>query len=232
MKKLLLATVATFPLGLSAQNALANNYFDPCLSMRSDFHAERNMALAAYNTEIANVDTMALTPEYREVWIKAKKTDLRPHFDEHVAPTLKDAGQTDMEGAFTAWSDKKIAEAGGDMLITAHFRQELKAYLLEERSATEANYAAQKRELDESCKMDAGNQAHRAASKLIIDGITSPIAAPVAVIKSIDRNIQGASRESGEIDKVLKGATGISVKDIKNHGVFGGPNSVFRKPFG
>jgi hypothetical protein len=53
-----------------------------------------------------------------------------------------------------------------------------------------------------------------------------------AVINSIDRNIQGAARESGEIDKVLKGTTGISVKDIKKHGVFGGPNSVFRKPFG
>ena len=232
MKKFLLATAATLSLGLSAQNALADNYFDPCLSMRSDFHAERNMVLAAYNTDVANVDTMALTPEYREVWINAKKADLRPHFDQHVAPTLKDAGQTDMEAAFTAWSDKKITEAGGDSLITAHFRQELKAYLLEERSATEANYSAQKRDLDASCKMDVGNQALRVASKLIVEGITSPIAAPVAVINSIDRNIQGAARESGEIDKVLKGTTGISIKDIKKNGIFGGSNSVFRKPFG
>ena len=59
--------------------------------------------------------------------------------------------------------------------------------------------------------------------------IMKVIGAPVGII---GRNIKGAERESGEIDKVLKGATGISVKDIKKHGIFGGPNSVFRKPFG
>ena len=55
------------------------------------------------------------------------------------------------------------------------------------------------------------------------------LGAPVDIV---DANIKGAERESGEIDKVLKATTGISVKDIKKHGVFGGPNSVFRKPFG
>ncbi|MEO1093142.1 MAG: hypothetical protein AAFX81_21195 [Pseudomonadota bacterium] len=55
------------------------------------------------------------------------------------------------------------------------------------------------------------------------------LGAPVGIVH---QNIKGAERESGEIDKVLKGATGISVQDIKNHGVFGGPDSVFRKPFG
>ena len=38
--------------------------------------------------------------------------------------------------------------------------------------------------------------------------------------------------EAIDVDPVLKGTTGISVKDIKNHGIFGGPNSIFRKPFG
>jgi hypothetical protein len=54
----------------------------------------------------------------------------------------------------------------------------------------------------------------------------------VVPVEIVDANIKGTARESGEIDKVLKGATGISIKDIKHHGVFGGPNSVFRKPFG
>jgi hypothetical protein len=55
------------------------------------------------------------------------------------------------------------------------------------------------------------------------------LAAPV---KIIDGNIKAASGESGELDKVLRASTGISIRDIKHYGVFGGPNSVFRKPFG
>lgn len=55
------------------------------------------------------------------------------------------------------------------------------------------------------------------------------LAAPVTIV---DGNIKGAAGESGEIAKVLRGATGISVRDIDKYGVFGGPNSFFRKPLG
>lgn len=54
----------------------------------------------------------------------------------------------------------------------------------------------------------------------------------VVPVEIVDANVKGTERESGEIDKVLKGTTGISIKDIKDHGIFGGPNSIFRKPFG
>lgn len=50
-------------------------------------------------------------------------------------------------------------------------------------------------------------------------------------VKIVDGNIKGAAGESGEIAKVLRGVTGISIRDMK-YGIFGGPNSVFRKPFG
>ncbi len=59
--------------------------------------------------------------------------------------------------------------------------------------------------------------------------IMKVIAVPV---KIIDRNIKAAEHESGEIDKVVRATTGISIKDIKKYGAFGGPNSFFRKPFG
>jgi hypothetical protein len=55
------------------------------------------------------------------------------------------------------------------------------------------------------------------------------LAAPV---KIVDGNFKAASGESGELDKVLRASTGISVRDINRYGIFGGPNSVFRKPFG
>jgi hypothetical protein len=59
--------------------------------------------------------------------------------------------------------------------------------------------------------------------------IMKVLAAP---IKIIDGNVKASERESGEIAKVLRATTGISVRDIVRYGVFGGPNSVFRKPFG
>lgn len=45
-------------------------------------------------------------------------------------------------------------------------------------------------------------------------------------------NITAAQRESGEGAKILRATLGISWTDIQNHGIFGGPNSFFRKPFG
>ena len=51
-------------------------------------------------------------------------------------------------------------------------------------------------------------------------------------VNIVDGNIKAASRESGELAKVLRGVSGISVRDIERHGIFGGPNSIFRKPFG
>lgn len=45
-------------------------------------------------------------------------------------------------------------------------------------------------------------------------------------------NIKAAGRESGELAKALRAALGISIGDIERYGIFGGPNSIFRKPFG
>ena len=51
-------------------------------------------------------------------------------------------------------------------------------------------------------------------------------------VKIFDGNIKAAAGEGGELAKVLRGVTGISIRDIEKHGVFGGSNSVMRKPFG
>ncbi|MGX1165750.1 hypothetical protein AB7M16_002016 [Bradyrhizobium sp. USDA 372] len=55
------------------------------------------------------------------------------------------------------------------------------------------------------------------------------VAAPV---KIVDGNIKASMRESGEGAKVLRAVAGISWRDIEAHGVFGGSNSIFRKPLG
>lgn len=45
-------------------------------------------------------------------------------------------------------------------------------------------------------------------------------------------NIKATRRESGELARVLRATSGISIRDIERHGIFGGRNSIFRKPFG
>lgn len=54
----------------------------------------------------------------------------------------------------------------------------------------------------------------------------------LAPLNIVDGNIKGTHRESGEVAKVLRAVTGISVRDIDRYGIFGGPNSIFRKPAG
>jgi hypothetical protein len=56
--------------------------------------------------------------------------------------------------------------------------------------------------------------------------IVNILASPV---KILDGNVKAAAEESGEVAKVLRGVTGISIRDINKFGFFGGPNSVFHK---
>lgn len=44
-------------------------------------------------------------------------------------------------------------------------------------------------------------------------------------------NIEAAKREKGDINKAIRATTGISVEDIKKHGILGGENSEARKLF-
>jgi len=46
------------------------------------------------------------------------------------------------------------------------------------------------------------------------------------------RNGQIASRQSSFVNRAVAQSTGISIRAIRKHGVFGGRNSFFRKPFG
>jgi hypothetical protein len=56
--------------------------------------------------------------------------------------------------------------------------------------------------------------------------IANVLASPV---KILDGNVKAAAEESGEVAKVLRAVTGVSVRDIQKFGIFGGPNSVFHR---
>jgi hypothetical protein len=63
------------------------------------------------------------------------------------------------------------------------------------------------------------------------DGVPLKIG-PLIATDIVVGNIKAASRESGVGAQVIRGVTGISLDDIQKHGLWGGPNSIFRKPFG
>ena len=50
-------------------------------------------------------------------------------------------------------------------------------------------------------------------------------------IDIIENNVKAAERESGDLDKAIRAVLGVSVKDIREHGLLGGPNSEMRKLF-
>ncbi len=62
--------------------------------------------------------------------------------------------------------------------------------------------------------------------------IPPPLAAAVIAAPVVIRNVQAAGNESGVLAQALRGAVGISVRDIERYGFWGGPNSFFRCPLG
>ena len=52
------------------------------------------------------------------------------------------------------------------------------------------------------------------------------------VVRIVEGNISAADRENGEIDKLIRALSGVSVKDIRENGVCGGSNSEVRKLLG
>jgi hypothetical protein len=53
-----------------------------------------------------------------------------------------------------------------------------------------------------------------------------------APVKIVQNNARAAKRERGEIAKALRATAGVSERDIRRHGIFGGSKSFFRKPLG
>ena len=203
---------------------------DPCIEQTDHFRAERISYLQDLDKNVASADTAAVTAQYREAWMKAKRAQLRSTFDGLVAPTLREEGVLDMEAAYGRWFEHQLDSIGREnvnKLISVNFHEELKQLRVEQRAAGEAEMQSAKRDLNNDCKMDVGNQALR--------GVLTAALAPIGMVS---RNLEIAKRESGFGAKVLAGTTGISVDAInKNGGVFGGglsggESSFFRKNLG
>lgn len=59
-------------------------------------------------------------------------------------------------------------------------------------------------------------------------GMIPPIASKWALERA-EQNAQAAKRERTVLDRAIRTGSGVSVRDIREHGVLGGPNSEARK---
>lgn len=58
------------------------------------------------------------------------------------------------------------------------------------------------------------------------------VAAVVFVAPIVIGNVQAAGREYNFATQMIRATTGISVRDINEYGIWGGPCSIFRRPLG
>ncbi|MDY8108718.1 hypothetical protein U0C82_06095 [Fulvimarina sp. 2208YS6-2-32] len=228
-------TTAAFALSLAvlavpASAAVLFDSLDPCIGARKKFKQIRHDALTAHDRAIAMTSAAELTDGYKTAWVEAKRMQLRPIFDEHVAPELTKYGVADFDTAYTTWFDSQLAAYTTqelDALITNNMREDLRKLALDAKNADVNMLGEQKAKLNEQCKMDVANQVFRGT-----------VTVAVTPFGAIARNIEIAKRERGAGAKVLATATGISVDAIEeNGGVFGGGlsggrGSFFRKNLG
>jgi hypothetical protein len=201
----------------------ALDFVDPCAKPAAAFSEQER----DWNATVSQAKTAIATAEpdekFNTDWWVAQKNALHDAFMKERGARLDNA-KLDREKAFEDWFTEEKANADpAEMkkLITEDYHRALAAKLAEERAPNDQKLADNRRELDSSCKKDVGSQVFRSALNVTL--------APFNIVAN---NLKAAGNESGVGAQIIRGSTGISIGDIQKHGIFGGPNSVFRKPFG
>lgn len=203
---------------------------DPCIKQTDEFRDQRVAYLELLDQDVRDAATAPVPAAYRDAWMKGKRAQMRAAFDKYIVPALQDAGVKNLDEAYVNWFDnyfKKLGAPKTDELVTVNFHRELQEARVGQRAKGLSEEKAAQDDLDNSCKMDVGNQMLRGT-----------LNAALAPIDMVSRNWEVAKKESGVGAQALAAATGISFDAInQNGGVFGGglsggENSVFRKNFG
>jgi hypothetical protein len=195
----------------------AFDFLDPCIKAKDQFAEQRQTIASKFDSAQHSVESAVAPGEFRDIWMKSKRKDLRPLFDSDVAPTLSKMGVTDMEKGFNTWFEITLAQIEPQQfteLINRNYRELVKEELAKTRSATSAEFDKAKSELDQSCKTDVANQALRVAL------------APIGWVKG---NFEAGKNEKNVITQVIRAVTGISPEAIAKQGLLGGDNSEARK---
>ena len=221
--KLIRGAVAVVLATASLATAQANivEFADPCAKARREFR-EQNSSIERQFAEAESNATGALANEVKnELWNELRG-NLRKFYDEEVAPEVRKSGFEPNNDSFNKWSSAQIEAEGGVAKIEEKmadaYRKTVTEEIGKERSEVNATITAHKKELDKSCRMDAGNTVFRVG-----------VRAAMAPIAMLGRNLDGAKREKTAIAKVIRAGTGISWDNIRKHGIAGGKNSEPRK---
>lgn len=251
---LLSATALTGPASASG----VFDFLDPCIASKADFAAQRREFLSHAEVAQKAVEGMAAPQEFRDAWMRALRDPARASFDKDVAPLFTKLGFTNLDLAFDEWLKQEIASYDADQLtqlINSNFRELAKEELLRATAESASKFEDARGKLNASCKSDVGNQALRLSlapvgwvkgnidgakrEKNIVAGVVRAatgisardiakygvLGGPNSELRKLANTIAGG--ENGEVRKTLRFLDPGNTK-----GLFGGSNSVFRKPFG
>jgi hypothetical protein len=200
------------------------DFLDPCIAAKQDFWQSRAEIMNSLARENEAVTSEKATPQFRDFWWEEKKKLLQRYFDDNLGDVVR-AGGGNAQKAFEVWLALQIKKQGGmnavDPIIQSEYKKTKRLALEQQKGVIQVKLDESKNNLYKSCPQDVGNQVFRGAITIL--------SAPVNIVQG---NFDGASRESGDIAKLLRIITGVSVTDIQSRGVCGGDNSEMRKLFG
>ena len=217
-------------LAFPVQAAGVLDFADPCVDAQNKYSSTAEAARARTTQVINEWDARKEPPgELRGLYVEAFR-----------------------EGAYKSWSDDPVNAALLTQLLTANpvfdkksffvttvypkaitpemeadfvrklyqldYQQKLRPQLLAGQSEIEKTLVSKKSELDQSCKPDVFNQVLRGTIG--------------NALSILGNNAEAAKNEKGDIAKLFRGLSGISITDIQANGIRGGPNSELSKLLG
>lgn len=259
---------------MSVQSVSASSLLDgadPCVDAEKQFKSEQMRMLNAFESEKKRLDEMPIPQEnYRKIWNQvAYQSAKKQIIERYSSITFTEEQLEQMSQKEVHNYIKTIGEDGVntemDTIFKEHKNQSL-SDLENDKVMSEIELKKQKKELDDSC----GTGEVERVFRIVISGIDSriksmgseknfdakvfkfttgisladidqygllggPNSEARKVAKGIENivvaNIEAAKRERGDINQAIRATTGVSVGDIKKHGILGGPNSEARKIF-
>lgn len=203
------------------------DFADPCKKAEKKFASTAEALKAKADGVIAAWDAKTEPPgEIRGLYVEAVRKGAYQAWEsnEAVKPLIVNLKQGnpafDPEKFFfesvypTAMTAEKEAEYVR-LLFKADYQANMRPKFLADRKSLDKAIEDQKAKLDGSCEPDVFNQVIRAS-----------FGRAILIVKG---NFDAAKNESGEIAKLVRATSGVSLTDIEKYGIQGGPNSEFNK---
>ncbi len=184
--------------------------------------------IAAYNEAIA--DAEAAQPDYpklEDLWGSVTKE----RFQDVLESRYQAAKLTDVQ--LQAMVDSEVTAFRASLAPEA-FRAQLDDLFKSTKAAAikQLMYERDHPDTGDQPAPEEGDEDKPAGDQILSTIGTYALAVAAWLGSNAVSNWKSAGKESGVGAQVVRGALGISVRDIKKHGVFGGKRSFFRRPFG